>query len=78
MRNQYKPAMPQSNDEIVKGFMEVEECAPNGLSKLEYAAIQAMKGILSTQGNDLRYKEIAEKSVKQAKALFAELEKDNG
>ncbi len=38
MNNSNTPAYPQSNDEVVKAFMETEQVAPNGLTKREHFA----------------------------------------
>jgi len=54
-----------------------------GLTKLEYAAIEAMQGILAAQAHNLSQgfgvREVSMKhAVEQANALFDELEKNNG
>lgn len=48
MKNSDMPVTAQSNDEIVKAFMDVEGVvAPNGLTKREVFAMAAMQGLLA-------------------------------
>ncbi len=73
MNNSNLPAYPQANDEIAKAFMEVEEVAPNGLTKREAFALAAMQGLLSeglTMDNL-----VASNAVKLADDLLKELAK---
>ena len=50
-----------------------------GLSKLEYAAIDSLKAEIAMTGNDIQvdYSRVAIASIKAAKALLAELEKES-
>lgn len=69
-------------NELVTAHMELN---PNGqpvnyhpgLTKKEHAAIQIMAGLISDGNIKESPESFAEQSVKCAKALFAELEKDN-
>ena len=51
----------------------------HGLTKLEYAAIEAMKGFLLSTNPDYRFfnaNEMSRAAINQAKALLAELENE--
>ena len=83
MKNGDMPATAQSNNEIAKAFMEVEDCAPNGLTKREAFAMAAMQGLLansefptSINGVEVcEYGLCASAAVQQADALLKELAK---
>jgi len=79
MNNQDMPAGPNSPDSIPSElYKSVPINWPQGLSKLEYAAIQIMASIVGRDFGgavDKQYR--AKMAVEQSKALFAELEKDN-
>ena len=77
MKNSNTPAYPQSNHEIVKAFLEVEEVSPNGLSKREAFAMAAMQGCCANNAYITEsWKEvIVKESVLIADKLLAELEK---
>ena len=75
MKNADKPAYPQSNNEIVKAFLEVEQESPNGLSKREAFAMAAMQGLISNHTLRGPVGECAENAVNYADALLAELDK---
>ena len=81
MKNSDTPAYPQSNPEIVKAFLEVEQESPNGLTKREAFAMAAMQGILANRQYEPprrnRIEGMAEDAVYAADALLAELEKWN-
>lgn len=68
--NKYQPASP-----VKEGHLSNNEYIYKGLTKLEYAAIQAMKGILANKTNQTA-EFTAEISVKHAKALFDRLNKE--
>ena len=75
-----EPAFPAERDEEhIPGINHKIPYA--GLTKLEYAAIKAMQGLLANplvQDNpDMGFEEIAQESAAYSKALFAELEKEN-
>jgi len=79
MKNADMPATAQSNNEIVKAFMEVEQASPNGLTKREAFAMAAMQGMSSHpefygQSGEFA-NNIASDCVKFADALLKELEK---
>ncbi|MEC9482552.1 MAG: hypothetical protein UMU75_04390 [Halomonas sp.] len=70
--------MPQSNDEIAKAFMEVEQEAPNGLTKREWFAGLAMQGFCAaTDMEGVPVDDLAAEAVMQADALLEAL-RDNG
>ena len=62
------------------GLSTPQQYTTGGLSKLEYAAIEAMKGLLSSmdpQTSQATGEEIAAMAVSTAKTLLAELEKES-
>ena len=78
MNNRDMPAKPLDkacNDAIENGYGIFAE----GLTKLEYAAIAAMKGLLSNldSSNEDLIELVAPSSIFLANALFDELEKTN-
>ena len=76
MKNSDKPSYPQSNNEIVSAFLEVEEEAPNGLTKREAFAMAAMQGLLSSEmGHVTSSAEISDRSIHLADTLLAALDK---
>lgn len=78
MKNSDMPAMPVVNQEIVTAFIEVEEEAPNGLTKREYMAAMAMQGLVSNLenhpiGSEL-HKSLSGTSIQFADALLEALD----
>jgi hypothetical protein len=76
MNNGQLPAAPLHNDELVKAFMEVEQVAPNGLTKREHFAGMAMQAVISSPQSDLRDSDVIAKiALRMAGALLKELAK---
>ena len=78
MKNRDIPAQPMVNAHGFPGFADtsIHGKSPTvGLTKLEYAAIHAMQGMLA-MGRDAQgcNKTLARGAVERAKALFDELE----
>lgn len=76
MRNRHMPAKPIfSGDDAYPQTMLMNNESCNGLTKLEYAAIQIMAGNQSIPGTHNRPKTASFDAVEKANALFDELEK---
>lgn len=74
--NHKLPAFPTPYMDSSEGTGELY-CDETGLTKLEYAAIQIISGLVASDVNG-KPEEFAAASVKAAKALLVELGKDEG